>query len=128
MESETRQADSLKKDDARPFGTTRSYWLHRRRKLFATLLKLITDTGTQVHKMCIYDEKSSYKQSYLPSLGIALYVYCLTKCQACQVTFSPASATGRPWRDASFFLAEGSRIAPARCSEQLWVWQGMRSL
>ena len=34
-------------DEARPFGTTRSYWLHRRSAVFTSLLKLLEETGTQ---------------------------------------------------------------------------------
>ena len=38
-------------DNAHSFGTTRSYWLHRKSTLFAGLLKLLKETGTQPYKL-----------------------------------------------------------------------------
>lgn len=52
----------LEADDGRSFGTTRSYWLHRRRALFTGLLKLLEETGTHclrhktLHDSCHYQK------------------------------------------------------------------------
>ena len=50
IESSHSDSFELEEIDARPFGTTRSYWLRRRRALFSRLLKLLKDTGT--HDTC----------------------------------------------------------------------------
>ena len=62
MKSDIQETDNLEEDDARPFGTTRSYWLQRQDMLLASLLKLLTDSGTQLHEMCVCYEGSSTEQ------------------------------------------------------------------
>lgn len=41
---------NIKEGDARPFGITRSYWLHRRTALFSGLIQLLNETGKHLHQ------------------------------------------------------------------------------